>query len=394
MVDSILETITGFITPSLTSRLAGINGESQSAVTKGLAATIPAVLGMVTSRAGDAGFMSQVHALATDPMNDTSLLDDPNRLVDRVASSTRNGGPFDAFRSMLAGANPAGFLGTIASYAGVKSTTASSIVSMAIPIVLGYLGKLIRRDGLDSAALGRRLAAENSTVSAAIPSALSGFISGDAKRAVAPGVRETEDYVTEAGYQAKQSLGWPWVAAGVAMALLLGIFALVGRERATHQAREIIGTSGAYATRVLPGGATVKIPAAGSEEKLLSYAETSTPLNRNAWIDFDRLTFDTNSSYVMPDSREQLSRISDILKAYPNVRLKIGGYTDNSGDPEANLKLSQDRATSVMNALVGMGISADRLQAEGYGEQYPVATNATEEGREQNRRVAFNVTAH
>jgi outer membrane protein OmpA-like peptidoglycan-associated protein len=81
------------------------------------------------------------------------------------------------------------------------------------------------------------------------------------------------------------------------------------------------------------------------------------------------------------------------LKAYPAVHLKIGGYTDNSGDATANLQLSQDRATTVMNELVGMGIAPDRLEAKGYGESYPIATNTTEEGRARNGRVAFHVTA-
>ena len=85
---------------------------------------------------------------------------------------------------------------------------------------------------------------------------------------------------------------------------------------------------------------------------------------------------------------------ADILKAYPAVHLKIGGYTDNVGDEAANLALSQARAASVVNELVSMGIAADRLEAKGYGEEHPVATNGTEEGREQNRRVAFQVTAH
>jgi OmpA-OmpF porin, OOP family len=71
------------------------------------------------------------------------------------------------------------------------------------------------------------------------------------------------------------------------------------------------------------------------------------------------------------------------------VRLKIGGYTDNSGDATANVRLSQARADAVSHELVGMGVGAARLEAEGYGSQHPVADNATEEGRARNRRVAL-----
>ena len=81
-----------------------------------------------------------------------------------------------------------------------------------------------------------------------------------------------------------------------------------------------------------------------------------------------------------------------MLKAYPAVALKIGGYTDNTGDPDRNLKLSDNRAKAVMAALVAMGAARARLEAEGYGPQFPVASNDTEEGRAKNRRISLRVT--
>ena len=71
------------------------------------------------------------------------------------------------------------------------------------------------------------------------------------------------------------------------------------------------------------------------------------------------------------------------------MKVKIGGYTDNTGNKEANLKLSQDRATNVMSELVKLGVGASRMEAEGYGEDHPVADNATEEGRAKNRRISL-----
>ena len=74
------------------------------------------------------------------------------------------------------------------------------------------------------------------------------------------------------------------------------------------------------------------------------------------------------------------------------MAVKIGGYTDNTGDPQANLKLSQDRAVAVESAIVALGIADERVAAEGYGEQHPVADNSTE-GARRNRRIALRVTA-
>ena len=69
------------------------------------------------------------------------------------------------------------------------------------------------------------------------------------------------------------------------------------------------------------------------------------------------------------------------------LRVEVAGHTDNAGSPEANQRLSQERAQAVMAALVGRGIKADRLTAKGYGQTTPIADNRTEEGRAKNRRV-------
>jgi outer membrane protein OmpA-like peptidoglycan-associated protein len=69
------------------------------------------------------------------------------------------------------------------------------------------------------------------------------------------------------------------------------------------------------------------------------------------------------------------------------VEVKIGGYTDNIGDKAANMARSADRAVNTMKELVALGVAATRVSAEGYGGQFPVASNDTEEGRQRNRRI-------
>jgi K(+)-stimulated pyrophosphate-energized sodium pump len=93
------------------------------------------------------------------------------------------------------------------------------------------------------------------------------------------------------------------------------------------------------------------------------------------------------------DSKEQLSNVAAILKAYPAAAVKIGGYTDTTGDSAANRRLSKMRAEAVRDELRAMGIDASRLTAEGNGDQHAVADNNTAAGRMQNRRVAIRVTA-
>ena len=99
------------------------------------------------------------------------------------------------------------------------------------------------------------------------------------------------------------------------------------------------------------------------------------------------INFDTGKSTIKPDSAQTLDDAAAALKAVPAMKVEVGGHTDNVGTPEANLKLSQERAQAVMAALVQRGIKADRLTAKGYGQTSPVADNRTEEGRGKNRRV-------
>jgi len=126
---------------------------------------------------------------------------------------------------------------------------------------------------------------------------------------------------------------------------------------------------------------------------LIKFIEDSTlAINKDIWFDFDRITFETNAAKLSQKSLEQIDNIAKILRAYPNVNIKIGGYTDDTGDAAANLTLSKSRADAVKQGIVNKNIKASRIQSEGYGKEHPVASNDTEEGRTQNRRIAINVT--
>ncbi len=150
---------------------------------------------------------------------------------------------------------------------------------------------------------------------------------------------------------------------------------------------------GEFIEKALPNGVKLRIPSNGVESKLIAFIEdVNRKVDKETWFSFDRLEFETNSAVLKPTSAEQLHNMSEILKAYPHVDLKLGGYTDNVGDDAYNLKLSQDRANTTMQEIVKLGIDKSRLAAEGYGEQHPVADNSTEEGRQHNRRIDVRVT--
>jgi outer membrane protein OmpA-like peptidoglycan-associated protein len=97
--------------------------------------------------------------------------------------------------------------------------------------------------------------------------------------------------------------------------------------------------------------------------------------------------FDTASATLKPGATLQLNRLADYMRDSPKTRIVIEGYTDNRGSAEYNQQLSQERAQSVASALTTEGIEPDRVQTVGRGKEFPIATNATDAGRQQNRRV-------
>ncbi|MBS1637248.1 MAG: OmpA family protein [Bacteroidetes bacterium] len=105
---------------------------------------------------------------------------------------------------------------------------------------------------------------------------------------------------------------------------------------------------------------------------------------RNIFFDFDKAT-------IRPESANELDRLIKLLTDNPGIRIELGSHTDSKGSDDYNQKLSQQRSQSVVNYLISKGIAASRLEAKGYGETVPIATNDTDEGRQQNRRTEFKI---
>jgi len=113
------------------------------------------------------------------------------------------------------------------------------------------------------------------------------------------------------------------------------------------------------------------------------------PIEKGARVVINNIFFETGEATLTLESYIELGKAADLLKTNPKMVVEIGGHTDNVGSDEANMKLSHDRAKSVRDYLVKAGIASERLQAKGYGETQPVASNETEEGRQVNRRTEF-----
>lgn len=109
------------------------------------------------------------------------------------------------------------------------------------------------------------------------------------------------------------------------------------------------------------------------------------------WYNFDRVYFEAGKATLTAESLRQLRNVAALLRAYPTARIKLGGYTDDTGTYKVNKALSEARARTAWASLVEMGVSASRMDARGYGPNYSIASNATEEGRAMNRRLSIKV---
>ena len=393
---TILDTVRDLMTPEVTARAASLLGEPESGVSRGLSAAIPAVLSGLLGKTGDSSLMRQIMSLLTDPNLDQNLgRNIGSMLTTGGLAKTPTTDLGSRFLSLIFGDRLAPVASALAEYAGLRSSTASSLLGMAGPLVMSVLGDRVRKDGLDARGLTSLLTSQRDGILAAAPTALSGLTGLGMPRGV-----PTEAVPRPSAWGGSRA----WLGAALAGLALLALWAWAHRPGSEQVAlNPPAGQTASLSVTDLPDSMLYKYrlptnyelsaPATGIEKQLVVFIQdTNKGVEPATWFNFDRLLFETNSATLKPESKEQLQNVAEILKAYPNVKVKVGGYTDNTGDPGANQKLSQDRATAVFTELVTLGVPAQRMSAEGYGQQYPVADNSTDSGRAQNRRIALRVT--
>ncbi len=416
-------------------------GESTTTTQSALGGVIPALVGGLARKA--------------------STPSDANGLLDLIRRNKLDSGPFadvssatkapdginnliNTGRSMLDsvfGGRTNSVADWVSSLGGMTRSSSSTLLSLAMPLVLGQIGRRVSEAGGGASSLMNLLADQRTFLKDA-PPGLAGVLGGPDVEPAAS--RHVGTYDAEPRHQPpvvrtfepapRSRSSWLWVLPLLALIPLLAYF-LTRREeprrevaverpatpraeapapapraeapapapRAEPPAAAPVGTAskpalpaaslGSLVERQLPNDTTLRIPENGVESKLLAYIqEPGRAVGKETWFSFDRIEFEMDSATLKPSSQEQLRNVADIMKAYPDVAVKIGGYTDNTGDAATNMQLSDERATAAMNAIADAGIDRSRIEAEGYGENHPVADNDTAEGRQRNRRVDIRVT--
>ena len=171
MSASLLDSLTGLITPDLASKAASMFGESDSSVRKGMTGALPVVLSGLASRAGDPGFAGSLFDLVRSPANDDNVLNDLGGLLGGGTSSPMMG-LGGKLLSTLFGGNIGNVASALAGYAGVKSSTGASLLNLAAPLVLAVLGRKTRSEGLNASSLASLLLGQKDSFAAALPGPL------------------------------------------------------------------------------------------------------------------------------------------------------------------------------------------------------------------------------
>jgi outer membrane protein OmpA-like peptidoglycan-associated protein len=423
MAVNLIDLLKSEFSSDVVSQVASFIGENPAATQKAVGAALPALLGAMSNKAatsqgaGELFSMLDKGGFGTNQLGSlASILGGTSGAADLV----KMGGPL---LGSLLGARQGGVVDFLSSFAGIGKASSSSLLSMALPIVMNLVSKQAKSSGgFNLSALTSLLGSQAPFLSAAAPAGLTtalGLASFGDQRAPAPAPRPAAYQAPAPQPPADSGLGWlKWVLPLLLLGLLFfgwracrtepvreaavtggeavaraGDAAVKAGEAAVATATDAANALGAFVRRAIPGGVELNVPENGIESRLIAFiGDAARPVDDTTWFSFDRLEFETGSAVLKPMSQEQLGNIAAIMKAFPQVDIKVGGYTDNVGDPAANLKLSQERANNTMAELVKLGVPAARMTAQGYGEQHPVASNDTEEGRQRNRRIDVRVT--
>ncbi|MBP2168979.1 outer membrane protein OmpA-like peptidoglycan-associated protein [Erwinia toletana] len=192
-------------------------------------------------------------------------------------------------------------------------------------------------------------------------------------------------------YTGESQAGKAGIGAGLGAALGAGVGVLSSSKKDRGKGALI----GAAAGAALGGGAGyyMDVQEAKLREKMKGTGVSVTRNGDNIILNMpNNVTFDSSSSTLKPAGANTLTGVAMVLKEYPKTAVTIIGHTDSTGTRALNMKLSQQRADSVGSSLITQGVAANRIRTQGLGPDHPIASNSSEEGKAQNRRVEITLS--
>jgi OmpA-OmpF porin, OOP family len=418
---NLLDMAKGVLTPDMISKAAGLLGESPEGTTKALGGVLPLVLGGMADHSSKPAGAEALLGVLTSGKAGSGTLDNLGSLLGGGAQSSDMMSMGSGLVGSMFGEKAGGLANLVSSFSGIKSGSASGLMGMIAPILMGLIGKQLTGaggGGLNLGSLTSLLGGQKDAVAAAMPDGIKaglgnipglGFLTGAStatKAAVGAGaaavgagaaalggaatmatntVRNTTDETVAAAGGIGKII--PWLLGAAVIAGLAWYF--FGRPKpevvvppvdATAPVEDVVDTAAA----AVGGFVLPSIDPTAT-------AESCNGLFRDALVG-KTINFDTGKATIAADSTVVLDELAGVAGRCAAFKINVGGHTDAVGSAASNKALSQERAGAVSAYLSGKGVAATQLSATGFGEEKLIDKGDTEESRAKNRRIEFTVS--
>jgi outer membrane protein OmpA-like peptidoglycan-associated protein len=420
---NLIELAKSYLSTEVLNQLGGALGESPERLEKAASAGLPAILAGMLKKASTpsgAGSLSDMMKHDAPGLKDLGGLDG----VLGNLGSFLGGGSLDVIvkqgqtiLNALFGGNLSSVIDVITRASGIKTGSASSLMGMLAPMLLGLMKRQLGGHGLSASGLTDLLMSQKDTISRFAPPELSSALglsslSDLGSKAAALGSTATRAATKEA---ASALPSWLLPVAGLAALLLLGFFLMRGGSEEPQPAPTAPPVVSAPTTKPAPDPART-IDSAGRALEETAKKLVSVPLPGNAHLDapegsflhglvksltnaadatlpksfaVNGLRFNEASNSLDSESSTTLDGLATVLKAFGSAKLKITGFDESAGTPEANKAKSLELSNTVKDSLVKAGVPPERITAEGMGSDRPTGDG----GRAKGRRIEISIVS-
>lgn len=428
---NIIDLIKGQLGPAMVSQAATQYGESEAGISKAVDGLLPAVVGGLANNSDNPLVLDSI-------INPSS-----SGILGNLSGNTIDNSSIAAILTQIFGDKITGLVDSIAKYAGISGNSSRSLLNMVTGAAVGTIGKFAIDNNLDKSGISRLLNDQKGIVSTLLPAGLS-FASlsmGDwdarykfdnDKDAIKmpveeePKVKVTRSTAMDGTFPKRPTNSdngsiWKWL---LPLLLLIAAAYFIWKQcdkketttttTVTDSGNVVTDTvttgsndttSGMAMTKVDENidlnGTSLKGYKGGMEDRMIAFLKSDGYKNakddnalKDTWYNFDHVNFKMGSANELEAGSEgQLQNLVAILKAYPEAKVKIGGYTDKTGDEAKNQKLSAERANFIRSWLDKQGVGSQITGADGYGSQFAtVDTSASDAERAVDRKMAVRFT--
>lgn len=434
---NVIDLIKGQLGPALVSQAASQFGESESGISKAIGGLLPAVVGGLANNADKPGVVDAITQASS------------SGILGNLLSGSSSNPIISNLLSSIFGDKVSGLVNSIASFSGVSNTSASSLLNLVTGATVGTVGKYAADNNLGASGISSLLNDQKGIISSLLPAGLSlasfglgaenwfgqaketvSSVTSTAKDNIAEGVATARENVSEGAREVRERFEnnnnnnqgggsiWKWLLP-LLLLLAAGYFLWKQCEKKQTTTTTTVTSDSATTsttTDTATTGTATPVPATaktdenidlngvmlkgykgGMEDQMISFLKSGGYKNaaddsalKDKWYDFDHVNFKMGSSTELEaGSQGQLDNLVAILKAFPDAKIKVGGYTDKTGNEASNVKLSKARAEYIKAALAKAGVGAQVIAADGYGSQFAkVDAKASDAERAADRKMA------